>query len=89
MFQHIRYFARIIALAEISSIYSTRISRVDPYDSQPGWVVQTVTGNGEPDVLLTRTLINLTGLSGPFILEPHESSADSSAYVPREGTSRI
>jgi 2-hydroxyglutarate dehydrogenase len=51
-----------------SVVYSTRVVRVDPYDKQPGWVVQVVTENGEPDALLTRTLINSTGLSGPFIL---------------------
>ena len=51
-----------------SVVYSTRVIRVDPYDKQPGWVVQMVTENGEPDTLLTRTLINSTGLSGPFIL---------------------
>ena len=51
-----------------SVVYSTRVVRVGPYDKQPGWVVQMVTENGEPDALLTRTLINSTGLSGPFIL---------------------
>ena len=51
-----------------SVVYSTHVVRVDPYDKQPGWVVQMVTENGEPDALLTRTLINSTGLSGPFIL---------------------
>ncbi|KAK7470990.1 hypothetical protein VKT23_002403 [Stygiomarasmius scandens] len=60
--------------------YGTRIVRVDPYRHQPsaeipdeehGWVVQTLTGNasdGEGDALLARTLINSSGLSGPFIL---------------------
>ena len=51
-----------------SVVYSTRVVRVDPYDKEPGWVVQVVTENGEPDALVTRTLINSTGLSGPFIL---------------------
>jgi len=51
-----------------SVVYSTRVVRVDPYDKQPGWVVQMVTENGEPDTLLTHTLINSIGLSGPFIL---------------------
>ena len=49
-------------------VYSMRVVRVDPYDKQPGWVVQMVTENGEPGALLTRTLINSTGLSSPFIL---------------------
>ena len=51
-----------------SVVYSTQVVRVDPYDRQPGWVVQMATKNGEPDALFTRTLINSTGLSGPFIL---------------------
>jgi len=51
-----------------SVVYSTRVVRVDPSDKPRGWVVQMVTENGEPDAVLTRTLINSTGLSGPFIL---------------------
>ena len=51
-----------------SAVYSTRVVRVDPYVKQPGWVVQVVTENGEPDALLAHNLINSTGLSGPFIL---------------------
>ena len=51
-----------------SVVPSTHVVRVDPYDKQPGWAVQTVNKNSEPCVLLTRTLINSTGLSGPFIL---------------------
>ena len=51
-----------------SVVPSTRVVRVDPYDKQPGWVVQMVNENSEPYALLTRTLINSTGLSGPFIL---------------------
>ena len=31
-----------------SVVYSTRVVRVDPYDKQPGWVVQMVTESGEP-----------------------------------------
>lgn len=53
--------------------YSTAVVRVDPYQSRSpdnsGWVVQTLTGDAkEPDVLLAKTLINCSGLSGPFIL---------------------
>jgi len=51
-----------------SAVYSTRVVRVDPYVKQPGWLVQVVTENGEPDALLAHSLINSTGLSGPFIL---------------------
>jgi 2-hydroxyglutarate dehydrogenase len=59
-----------------SVVCSTRVVRVDPYDKQPGWVVQMVTENGEPDTILTRTLINSTGLSGPFILNSFLSRLD-------------
>ncbi|THV05407.1 pyridine nucleotide disulfide oxidoreductase-like protein [Dendrothele bispora CBS 962.96] len=61
--------------------YGTRVVRVDRYQHEPsgdipdgeqGWVVQTLTGNAssdtESDAFLVRTLINASGLSGPFIL---------------------
>ena len=71
-----------------SVVYSTRVVRVDLYDKQPGWVVQMVTENGEPDTLPTRTLINSTGLSGPshsqLIPKQNESPATSPSYVLRE-----
>lgn len=61
--------------------YSTTVVRVDPYQSKAaddsGWIVQTVTGDAEePDVLLAKTLINCSGLSGSLILNsllPKES----------------
>lgn len=55
----------------------TKVVRVDPYVPQPGescdgsttgWVVQTVTGGGEPDTILARTLINASGLSSTLVL---------------------
>ncbi|KAG8678276.1 hypothetical protein FRC08_017923 [Ceratobasidium sp. 394] len=55
----------------------TKVVRVDPYVPQPGescdgsttgWVVQTVTGDGEPDTILARTLINASGLSATLVL---------------------
>ncbi|KAG8761751.1 hypothetical protein FRC12_009355 [Ceratobasidium sp. 428] len=55
----------------------TRVVRVDPYIPQPGescdgsttgWVVQTVTGDSEPDTILARTLINASGLSATLVL---------------------
>lgn len=57
-------------------VFSTRVVRVDPYkseetsrfDSEKGWVVQTVTENAEQgDSLLARTLINASGLSANLI----------------------
>ena len=57
--------------------YQTRVVRVDPYkpDSSSGsslndngWVVQTVTGEGESDAMLARTLINSSGLAAHVIL---------------------
>ncbi|KAF9268228.1 NAD dehydrogenase [Marasmius fiardii PR-910] len=53
--------------------YATQVVRVDPSQrkEENGWIVQTVTGDGdiqEPDAILARTLINASGLSGPFIL---------------------
>ncbi|OBZ76698.1 L-2-hydroxyglutarate dehydrogenase, mitochondrial [Grifola frondosa] len=50
-------------------VYSTRVVRVDPHTDEPGWVVQTVTGDTEEgDALLARTLINCAGLSANLIL---------------------
>jgi 2-hydroxyglutarate dehydrogenase len=58
-------------------ICGTKVVRVDPYIPQPGescdgsttgWVVQTVTGDSEPDALLARTLINASGLSSTLVL---------------------
>lgn len=63
-------------------IYSTQVVRVDPYKPpekairnpdvdivEDGWVVQTVTGNGEEgDAILARTLINASGLSSALVL---------------------
>lgn len=57
--------------------YGTRVVRVDPYvpesgescdGSTEGWVVQAVTGNGQPDAILARTLINASGLSATLVL---------------------
>ncbi|KAJ8086190.1 hypothetical protein PM082_005013 [Marasmius tenuissimus] len=54
--------------------YATNVVRVDPSESekeQGGWIVQTVTGDGneqDADAIHARTLINASGLSGPFIL---------------------
>ncbi|EPQ59636.1 FAD dependent oxidoreductase [Gloeophyllum trabeum ATCC 11539] len=59
-------------------VYSTKVVRVDPSESDGGWVVQTVTGEGDSDAsdcLLAKTLINASGLAGPFILN---------ALLPRE-----
>lgn len=62
-------------------IYSTRVVRVDPYPRsartigtpdvdalEEGWVVQAVTGDGQGDAMLARTLINASGLSSTLIL---------------------
>jgi 2-hydroxyglutarate dehydrogenase len=55
-----------------SVVCSTSVVRVDPAEN--GWVVQLSTdanGPGEPsrtDSVLAKTVINSTGLSGPFIL---------------------
>ncbi|KAJ3837180.1 NAD dehydrogenase [Lentinula raphanica] len=60
-------------------VYATRVVRVDPcsngsFDGTSGglggWVVQTVTGDKivDSDAILARTVINASGLSGPFIL---------------------
>ncbi|KAF9468831.1 FAD dependent oxidoreductase [Collybia nuda] len=63
-------------------VYSTRVARIDPYKrtaiaagtpdidaAEDGWVVQTVTGNGqEGDSMLARTLINASGLSSALVL---------------------
>ncbi|KZT27026.1 NAD dehydrogenase [Neolentinus lepideus HHB14362 ss-1] len=53
-------------------VYSTKVVRVDPHnDAEGGWVVQTVTGESESDegdAMLAKTLVNASGLSGPFIL---------------------
>ncbi|KAL0580917.1 hypothetical protein V5O48_001111 [Marasmius crinis-equi] len=53
--------------------YATQVVRVDPTEGhkEDGWLVQTVTGNGgehEADAIHARTLINASGLSGPFVL---------------------
>ncbi|KAI0921268.1 hypothetical protein AcW1_004703 [Taiwanofungus camphoratus] len=59
--------------------YQTRVVRVDPYESDgkdDGWVVQTITGSGDGDSFLARTLINCSGLSAHLILNamlPQES----------------
>ncbi|KAI0776047.1 NAD dehydrogenase [Trametes elegans] len=50
-------------------VYSTRVVRVDPSRDEPGWVVQTLTGDAdEGDALLARTVINCAGLTAPLIL---------------------
>lgn len=55
-----------------SVVCGTRVVRVDP--AEDGWVVQLSTdpqGAGEPsqtDSVLAKTVINSTGLSGPFII---------------------
>ncbi|ELU41665.1 NAD dehydrogenase [Rhizoctonia solani AG-1 IA] len=56
----------------------TKVVRVDPYVPQPGdnvdgltsgWVVQFLTGDsGEPDSILTHTLVNASGLSSTLVL---------------------
>ena len=54
--------------------YATKVVRVDPLEDgkgEGGWIVQTVTGDGDEqdtDAIHARTLINASGLSGPFIL---------------------
>jgi len=51
-----------------SVVHSTRVVRVVlMISSHDGWSM--VTENGEPDALLTRTLVNSIHLSGPFILD--------------------
>jgi len=65
-------------------VYSTRVVRVDPYsassshsptsdDTSSGWVVQTLTDQGdgretETDALLAKVLINSSGLNGNLVL---------------------
>ncbi|KAG9219317.1 hypothetical protein CCMSSC00406_0001727 [Pleurotus cornucopiae] len=55
-------------------VASTRVVRVDPHTPSPtspghGWVVQMVTGDSaEADAVLARTVINSSGLAGPFLL---------------------
>ncbi|KAH9843870.1 NAD dehydrogenase [Rhodofomes roseus] len=65
--------------------YQTRVVRVDPYKpdassgtglKDSGWVVQTVTGEGDSDAMLARTVINCSGLAAHLILNsllPKES----------------
>ncbi|KAI0091903.1 NAD dehydrogenase [Irpex rosettiformis] len=62
--------------------YATKVVRVDPHIgspraegsvsaevAEPGWIVQTVTGNAaESDSLLARTIINALGLAGSMVL---------------------
>ncbi|KAL0949169.1 hypothetical protein HGRIS_009249 [Hohenbuehelia grisea] len=65
-------------------ICSTRVVRIDPYkpaagssatQDDNGWVVQMVTSNADSsDAVLAHTVINATGLSGPFL---------SNALVPK------
>ncbi|KAK7060197.1 hypothetical protein VNI00_000962 [Paramarasmius palmivorus] len=47
--------------------YGTQVVRVDPADSEEGFVVQLLT-EGQTDAILAKTLINASGLSAPFIL---------------------
>ncbi|OJT10181.1 L-2-hydroxyglutarate dehydrogenase, mitochondrial [Trametes pubescens] len=50
-------------------VYSTNVVRLDPSRDDPGWVVQTVTGDAEEgDALLARTVINCAGLTAPLVL---------------------
>ncbi|EIW61298.1 NAD dehydrogenase [Trametes versicolor FP-101664 SS1] len=50
-------------------VYSTKVVRLDPSHDDPGWVVQTVTGDAEEgDALLARTVINCAGLTAPLVL---------------------
>ncbi|KAJ6627494.1 FAD dependent oxidoreductase [Mycena sp. CBHHK59/15] len=52
-------------------VYSTSVVRVDPYtgsSADTGWVVQMVTGDGDTDAILVKTVINATGLSAPLIV---------------------
>ncbi|KAF4602390.1 hypothetical protein EYR40_005595 [Pleurotus pulmonarius] len=55
-------------------VVSTRVVRIDPNTPSPtsprqGWVVQMVTGDAtEGDAVLAKTVINSSGLSGPFLL---------------------
>ncbi|KAI0677476.1 NAD dehydrogenase [Trametes maxima] len=50
-------------------VYATRVVRLDTSRDTPGWVVQTVTGDGEEgEALLARNVINCAGLSAPLIL---------------------
>ncbi|KAI0034418.1 NAD dehydrogenase [Vararia minispora EC-137] len=69
-------FERDIEDAGGSLVYATRVVRVDPSQSDAGWVVQAVTGDGsDSDAMLARVLINSSGLSGPLILNsllPHD-----------------
>ncbi|KAG7096673.1 hypothetical protein E1B28_004087 [Marasmius oreades] len=53
--------------------YATQVVRLDRSEGKEdsGWIVQTVTGDGniqEPNAILARTLINASGLSSTFIL---------------------
>ena len=60
---------RILGNLTLAPWFIPRVSfGANPNDKRPGWVVQMVIEKGELDALLTRTLINLTGLSGPFVL---------------------
>jgi 2-hydroxyglutarate dehydrogenase len=61
-------FERDIADAGGALAYATRVVRVEPSPTDVGWVVQAATGDGEPDALLARTLVNASGLAGPLIL---------------------
>ncbi|GBE79597.1 pyridine nucleotide disulfide oxidoreductase-like protein [Sparassis crispa] len=47
-------------------VYRTSVVRVDPYSE--GWLVQMVTGDGEGDAIVARTLINCSGLSAHLVL---------------------
>ncbi|KAI0650669.1 NAD dehydrogenase [Trametes meyenii] len=61
-------------------VYLTNVVRVDPSRDTPGWVVQTVTGEGEEgEALLARNIINCAGLSAPLILN---AILDESERIP-------
>ncbi|KAI0313605.1 FAD dependent oxidoreductase [Amylostereum chailletii] len=64
-------FERDVEDAGGSLAYATRVVRIDPNPDEPGWVVQTVTGDAsgtDSDAMHARVLINASGLSAPLIV---------------------
>jgi 2-hydroxyglutarate dehydrogenase len=64
-------FERDIEDAGGALAYATSVVRIDPSETEAGWVVQTVTGEGsqvETDAMLARVLVNASGLAAPQVL---------------------
>ncbi|KZV73587.1 FAD dependent oxidoreductase [Peniophora sp. CONT] len=83
---YISSLERDIDSAGASIAYFTRAVRLDPSPTEPGWVVQTLTGSsssgngegerGETDTMLARTVINTAGHAAPAILNSQLSTTE-------------